>query len=288
MKAHIDLIFEAVCDEVKLLSMDPFGNYLIQKLLQYGTTEQRSRLVFGAADHLMAIALNVHGTRVVQKMVECSDAEEQASAICGSIGGRIMELIHDMNGNHVVQRCLASLSPPQSAFIYDAVAAETLLVATHRHGCCVLQRCLDHAAPDRRGQLIDNVVRHARKLVLDPFGNYVVQYVLDLKSGPLAVGVARALKGCFVELSLQKFSSNVIEKCLNSGEGEVIGMVSSEIIHSKSLGTLLHDPFANYVVQTLLTVGDDEAVSAMLEKLQPHTRTLRSTLCVPARIRQAD
>ena len=47
---------------------------------------------------------------------------------------------------------------------------------------------------------------------------------------------------------------------------------------AKTLGQLLHDPFANYVVQTLLTVGEEEEVRGLLEKLQPHLKTLRSTL----------
>ena len=70
VKAHIDLIFEAVGIDVVPLAMDPFGNYLIQKLVQYGTVEQRVSLVNGAAPSLITIALNVHGTRVVQKMIE--------------------------------------------------------------------------------------------------------------------------------------------------------------------------------------------------------------------------
>ena len=75
VKAHIDLIFEAVGIDVVPLAMDPFGNYLIQKLVQYGTVEQRVSLVNGAAPSLITIALNVHGTRVVQKMIEVIRAQ---------------------------------------------------------------------------------------------------------------------------------------------------------------------------------------------------------------------
>ena len=189
-----------------------------------------------------------------------------------------MELILDMNGNHVVQRCLASLPPLRAAFIYEAVRNETVRVSTHRHGCCVLQRCLDHAPEDHRVPIIGMVVHNAKKLVLDPFGNYVVQYVLELKRADLTRGIAQALQGAFAELSLQKFSSNVIEKCLQAGDATVISIVTQEITTAKSLGQLLHDPFANYVVQTLLTVGNDEEVRLLLDKLQPHLKTLRSTL----------
>ena len=44
------------------------------------------------------------------------------------------------------------------------------------------------------------------------------------------------------------------------------------------MGALLHDPFANYVIQTLLTVGSDEEVTGLLGRIQPHMPTLRSTL----------
>ena len=125
---------------------------------------------------------------------------------------------------------------------------------------------------------LSQVVHNAKKLVLDPFGNYVVQYVLELKRADLTRGIAQALQGAFAELSLQKFSANVIEKCLQAGDPMVVSVVAREITAAKSLGQLLHDPFANYVVQTLLTVCDDEEARQLLEKLHPHLKSLRSTL----------
>jgi len=142
----------------------------------------------------------------------------------------------------------------------------------------VLQRCLDHAPEGWRGPIIESVVTNARKLVLDPFGNYVVQYVLELRRPELTRGIGQALQGSFADLSLQKFSSNVIEKCLKAGDPMVVAMVMREICGAKSLGQLLHDPFANYVVQTLLTEGSDEEAAMMLDKLTPHLKTLRGTL----------
>ena len=125
---------------------------------------------------------------------------------------------------------------------------------------------------------LSQVVHNAKKLVLDPFGNYVVQYVLELKRADLTRGIAQALQGAFAELSLQKFSSNVIEKCLQAGDPMVVSVVAREITAAKSLGQLLHDPFASYVVQTLLTVCDDEEARQLLEKLHPHLASLRASV----------
>ena len=59
-------MFEAVLQAVVALSMDPFGNYLIQKLLQYGVSVQRTRLVHTAAPSIMEIAVNV--TRRIERL----------------------------------------------------------------------------------------------------------------------------------------------------------------------------------------------------------------------------
>tara|TARA_B110001452_G_scaffold3311_1_gene2945 strand:- start:371 stop:1213 length:843 start_codon:yes stop_codon:yes gene_type:complete len=180
-KLHIDLIFEAVLSAVVHLAMDPFGNYLIQKLLQYGVTAQRTRLVRAAAPNIIEIALNVHGTRAVQKMVEVADADEQADAIVGAIEQRAMELVQDMNGNHVVQRVLAVMGPQRSAFVYDLAQRECLAVSMHRHGCCVMQRCLDHANSATRNAIIEQVLLppsplHAAHMHIDMGVSFACSY----------------------------------------------------------------------------------------------------------------
>ena len=49
-------------------------------------------------------------------------------------------------------------------------------------------------------------------LVQDQFGNYVVQYVLDLPFSTVKVNLIQEFLGSLATLSTQKFSSNVIEK----------------------------------------------------------------------------
>ena len=51
----------------------------------------------------------------------------------------------------------------------------------------------------------------------DAYGNYVVQYVLDLNEPASTAAVVTALCGHVSSLAVQKFSSNVIEKCIAGG-----------------------------------------------------------------------
>lgn len=54
-------------------------------------------------------------------------------------------------------------------------------------------------------------------LIEDPYGNYLVQNVLKLGDQSKNEQIFKQIARDFIRLSQLKFSSNVIEKCLNSG-----------------------------------------------------------------------
>jgi pumilio RNA-binding family len=98
--------------------------------------------------------------------------------------------------------------------VFEAAQENVVELATHRHGCCVLQRCIDAATDTQRQSIVDCIVNASVVLIQDAFGNYVVQYVLDLNNNEVNARLAYIFIERIVELSKQKFSSNVIEKCL--------------------------------------------------------------------------
>ena len=64
-----------------------------------------------------------------------------------------------------------------------------------------------------------------------------MQYILDLKQSHLTLAVVAALHGGIAEMSLQKFSSNVIEKCLTSGDPEVRRDIRRDLTRGSSRAT---------------------------------------------------
>ena len=76
----------------------------------------------------------------------------------------------------------------------------------------------------------------------DPFGNYVVQYVLELGHAEATSAIMTQLCGHYPELAQQKFSSNVVEKCLKLGGPALADMrerVINELIDSPLIPRLL-------------------------------------------------
>jgi hypothetical protein len=273
----IQTIFVETCPYIIELMMDPFGNYLCQKLFEHCNEEQRTTLISTAAHGLPEIALNQHGTRALQKMIEFVHTDEQVDMIIAALNGRVVDLVKDLNGNHVIQKCLTRLGAERSQFIYDAVARSCIAVGTHRHGCCVLQRCIDHAQGVQRAQLIARITRCAFELVQDPFGNYVVQYILDLNEPAFTRPLCESFAGRVPDLSKQKFSSNVIEKCLRVADDGCKAMLIKEMVMGNETEKMLRDNFANYVVQTALDYADPQSKMLLMENIRPILPAIKHT-----------
>ncbi|KAG8924489.1 hypothetical protein FRC01_011433 [Tulasnella sp. 417] len=282
---HRDMIFRETYPHFAELMTDPFGNYLCQKLLEYSTDEQRDQICRSVGKDLVNISLNMHGTRAVQKMIDFLSTsrqtdkrfEMQIHSIIVSLGMHVVTLIKDLNGNHVVQKCLNKLSPEDNQFIYNAVATHCVEVATHRHGCCVLQRCVDHASDAQRIQLVTEITYHALTLVQDPYGNYVVQYILDLNDNRFSDAVIRQFLGNVCALSVQKFSSNVIEKCIRVAEHNTRKMLIEELLNRTRLEKLLRDSFGNYCVQTALDYAEPNQRAVLVDYIRPILPLIRNT-----------
>ncbi|XP_044478415.1 uncharacterized protein LOC123205513 [Mangifera indica] len=277
----VQTIFNEVIDHVVELMMEQFGNYLVQKLLNVCNEEHRTQIVLMVSKEpgqLVRICLNTYGTRVVQKLIETLKTRQQVSAVKAALRPGFLNLIKDLNGNHVLQRCLQCLSNEDNEFIFDSAARFCVEIATHQHGCCVLQRCIAHSIGELRDKLITEISNHGLLLAQDPFGNYVVQYIIELKIPSVAANFLAQFKGRYVHLSKQKFSSHVVEKCLKHF-GESRSQIVHELLSVPHFEQLLQDPFANYVIQSALTVTKGPLHAALLEAARPHSFLRTSPYC---------
>jgi len=274
---QIHMIWLETNPHIVELMTDPFGNYLCQKLLEFCSDDERTVLIQNASVSMVDIALNQHGTRALQKMIEFVSAPVQVELIIQALQRDVVHMIKDLNGNHVIQKCLNKLIAADAEFIFSAVGAKCVEVGTHRHGCCVLQRCIDHASGSQKAWLVARITDSALQLVQDPFGNYVVQYIIDLNEPVFTEPLVQSFLGQIGELSRHKFSSNVIEKCLRCASEASTDAMVKELLNSGEMDKLLRDSFGNYVVQTALEHSSYSMKAQLADTIRPLLPSIRST-----------
>lgn len=79
-----------------------------------------------------------------------------------------------------------------------------------------MQRCLEKGRFSQKLALARVIVNNIADLIEDAFGNYLIQNVLKIKNEEVNHLIFAYIAGDFIRLSKLKFSSNVIEKCIDS------------------------------------------------------------------------
>eukprot|EP01064_Diplonema_japonicum_P004066 TRINITY_DN12680_c0_g1_i3.p1 TRINITY_DN12680_c0_g1~~TRINITY_DN12680_c0_g1_i3.p1 ORF type:complete len:486 (+),score=79.72 TRINITY_DN12680_c0_g1_i3:59-1516(+) len=274
---EIAIIFDEVVPLTGELMVDPFGNYLMQRLCEYCSETQRTVLIQKVTGEIPGVSANMHGTRAVQKVVDHLRTPQHVAIMRDALSKHTVTMVKDLNGNHVIQKCLQKFDSANKQFIYDAVTKQLQDVAMHRHGCCVLQRCIDFGAPEQKMQLATEVVANALILVQDPYGNYVVQYVLDMDVPVITKKMISNFCGSLCDLAMNKFSSNVIEKCIKLATPDARAPLLDELCDPTVLPRMLQDQFANYVVQTALTKATPHEFNMLCHAIRPFLHVIRNT-----------
>ncbi|KAK3443468.1 hypothetical protein EUGRSUZ_B03594 [Eucalyptus grandis] len=278
-RKDVEQIFSEVIDHIVELMTDPFGNYLVQKLLEVCDDDQRMQIlhvITRRPGDLIHISCDMHGTRVVQKVLETLKTAEEFSVVVSALNPGIVILMKNTNGNHVAQHCLRYLPLEYKEFLFEAAAANCLELATDRHGCCVLQKCLSHSGGEQKCHLISGITSNALILSQDQFGNYVVQFIFELHVPHATRDILDQLDGNYGDLSMQKYSSNVVEKCLKFAGEEHRTCIIQELIDDPRLAQIMQDPFGNFVIQAALEKSKGALKAAFVDAVRPHVPVLRT------------
>ena len=173
-----------------------------------------------------------------------------------------------------------------------------------------MQRCLEKGTRGQKLALANHIIEHIHHLIEDPYGNYLVQNVLKLEDEHRNGQIIQQIAKDFIRLSQLKFSSNVIEVCLESKHSggratghsyidnifkgsfadddlQIIRELGFNTAHSKNLKARVHfivqklvyNQFGNYVLQRALNViADDNLRKEILytiKSLQPSLMQLK-------------
>ena len=82
----------------------------------------------------------------------------------------------------------------------------------HKNGCCSIQKCIELATPSNQREFIKNITQNCHILITDPYGNYLVQFVLDMKNFEDNKYIIKRFSNDIAFYCKQKYSSNVVEK----------------------------------------------------------------------------
>jgi hypothetical protein len=274
--ATVEIILSGVEEDIAALMCDAYGNYLCSVAFQACSMRQRQRMLEKLGPNVASIACDKRGTHALQALIGLLTVPEEQHLLMSSIESHVIDLCMDPNGTHVVQRLLYCFLPSVSDVIYSMVIDRMLEVAHHPYGLCVLKKCISQAnQPGKhQDQILTQLTRNALDLVQSPYGNYAIQHALEEWGGERCTPIFKKLEGRMMQLSIQKFSSNVVEKLFCSAPADFRNRFIAELVESEKMSVLVNSNYGHYVAKRALQLANPDQARALVEAIKANLPSL--------------
>ena len=244
-----DLIYPIIKDYFIDLTLDAFGNYFIQKVIEYLSVEEL-REIFSKyiSQCFLKICFSSHGTRVIQKFLDRIYQNDYIMKMFNSFFlPNLLELIINQNSTHIIIKYISLVKYPNNESIVSFLCENALHISTHKHSCCTLQKCIGSVdIYAQKKMLLMSIAQISDELFNDQFGNYITQFALSFEDRDVnTIIIQKYFYDFFTNIS-QKCSSNVFEKCVEHCDIETKHQIISNLCNPNMVKQLLFNMYGNY------------------------------------------
>ena len=251
----IHLIFDEISSQIDSLLLDPYANYFCLKIFYFLKKEDRIFFLNQTVENFEHLSTNKIATYPIQCIVEKLESKEEKQIIINAVQNSVVKLSLNIYGTHVLERILSSFENEIIQPISDAILQNFLFLANNPNGLCVIKKAIivEKNQPNFEKYKAE-IAKNALLLIQNPYGNYALQAVLDFWELKDCENIMKMFYGKCILLSLQKYSSNVIEKCIEKSFDFLQKFLHEILVNdsSSTLPVLLKNNFGNYVIQTVL------------------------------------
>jgi len=278
---YLKIFFQEMKKRLPELMTDNFGHYAVETLFSHCTSNQRITLLQNLGPSLPNVACHKQGSFSVQSLINAVSSKEEIILIKDFLGRELPRIILSCPGHYVILRFISRFGWPCSNFVCDMLATNVIGFATDHYGLRVMKATFDSGTPGpKMDNLFKNVVENTNSLAENQYGNYIIQHLFDIGSRRTTDAVKQKMKGRYVRYAKQKFSSNVVEKCLKHSLTEYNDEQWCEIIVRELLNSakeLISDKYGNYCLQTALNTihNNPVLVNEFITAVKPHLEALR-------------
>ena len=252
----IHQIFFEFKDIIDELILDIYANYFCLKIFYFLNEEDRIIFLKNISNNLDNLSINKISTYPIQCIIEKLNYEEEQEIIFNGIINHLMKLSIDVYGTHVLEKILSSFNYEKYLIhISNFILENFVFLVNNSNGLCVVKKeiLLEYKNKnDKFKQLKQLLIDNSIILIQNPFGNYALQIAIDNWDINDLKEIFSTFKGKYVVLSIQKYSSNVIERCIEKTEEFLNNFIIEISNDDNSIGLLMKNNYGNYVIQTAL------------------------------------
>ena len=272
----ISTIYELISSYIKTLLFDPYANYFCLKLFYCLSPTERLSYLNHISSSIPSLSINKVATYPIQCIIANLATHQEKELLMEVINTNIDKLSFDIYGTHVVEKALICLEPIYTKSTIQIILDNFLMLSSHVNGLCIAKRILLLSTQTGlyRNELIYILNKYCISLIQNPYGNYALQVVIEQWDENSIISVISPLTSHIAELSLMKYSSNVIERCLEKSPIFLRQFIQEVCGTPGVIGQLIKNSYGNYVVQTALRISSNEHKVRLINNIEENLNVL--------------
>ena len=264
----IHLIFEELYENILTLLLDSNSNNLCIKLFLLLNPIDNSKFFSLIIKNFLLLSINKISTHSIQLIISQIVNVNKRKIIVQIVNSNLMKFSFDIYGCHILEKIIMCYEPEICKEIYNFIINNFLLLSNHVNGLCLIKQFLIIQYKKEYFPLIKKIlIEKIFLLIENPYGNYALQIVINYYSNDDIFDIFKQLFGQLTELSMMKFSSNVIERLLEKNEIFIKYFIQETCFQKKSIGHLIKNNFGNYVIQTCLKSSKNKLKEMLINEI---------------------
>lgn len=253
----IHLIYQEIKHSIYDIITNFYGNYFFKKFYKCLHKKERTEILSIIKPHFMKLAFDSVGTFPIQSIIENATSSSDKKFILKMIKPYIKEFCSDQYGSHVIEKIISCFGNEHTYFIFDYILTNILELSKDPCGICVTKAMIRHLA-NKNDDLFQRthtvLLNNMNKIVYNQFGNQVIQTVIQYWDINQLEELINVIQCDFVELSIGKYSSTVIEAFLEKND-YLFSLFIKEISKKNQMIQIMKNCYGNYVIQKALKIS---------------------------------
>ena len=237
-----------------------YGNYFFQHIIK-GTEDIIISLIISfISDNFVEISKDSNGTFSVQALLSEISSITEEQQILNSIKDYEMLMAYDKNATYVLQKIILLLPDSHRIDLNEKILNNFKELCLDSNGICLIKNFIKtNTLQSNKQRIIKEIVNNFIILAENPYGNYGIQYLMENWNINDLNDIKNKIMENIYKLSIQQFSSNVVEKAFEVFDEHIKERMIKKIIFESNFIVILKNKFGRFVLNKAINYMKDDS-----------------------------
>ncbi|KAL4359089.1 hypothetical protein HN51_018809 [Arachis hypogaea] len=195
------------------LATDTHGHRVLMYCLKHFSHEESKYLLSELANHLFGIATDKTGCCVIQECVKYAHGQLKLQLIAEIILNA-QQLSEDSYGNYVVQHLLGLQIPAVTESLMRQLEGSFFYLSCNKYGSNVVEKFFQCSEEQNAARITVELLCHPNvaMLLVDPYGNYVIQSALVMSKDPIRSSILLLIQQNYPMMRSNVYGQKILER----------------------------------------------------------------------------